>query len=67
MILNGMGGRRYSEQHAVNSARLMNAAQPEHLSTLVVSFPAGDERYRAGALRPPQACAADLPPQPARE
>ena len=48
MILNGMGGKRYSEQHAVNSARLMNAAQPEYLSTLVVSFPAGEERYRAG-------------------
>lgn len=48
MILNGMGGARYSEQHAVNSARLMNAAQPEFLSTLVVSFPAGMERYQAG-------------------
>lgn len=48
MILNGMGGRRYSEQHAVNSARLMNAAQPEFLSTLVVSFPGGLERYQAG-------------------
>jgi radical SAM superfamily enzyme YgiQ (UPF0313 family) len=48
MILNGMGGRRYSEQHAVNSARLMNEAQPEYLSTLVVSFPLGDARYRAG-------------------
>jgi len=48
MILNGLGGRRYSEQHAVNSARLMSAAQPEYLSTLVVSFPLGEERYRAG-------------------
>jgi radical SAM superfamily enzyme YgiQ (UPF0313 family) len=48
MILNGMGGSRYSEQHAVNSARLMNAAQPEFLSTLVVSFPMGEERYREG-------------------
>ena len=48
MILNGMGGRRYSEQHAVNSARLMNEAQPEFLSTLVVSFPAGTERYQEG-------------------
>lgn len=48
MILNGMGGRKYSEQHAVNSARLMNAAQPEYLSTLVVSFPAGVERYQQG-------------------
>jgi radical SAM superfamily enzyme YgiQ (UPF0313 family) len=48
MILNGMGGKRYSEQHAVNSARLMSAAQPEYLSTLVVSFPAGVERYQEG-------------------
>jgi len=48
MILNGMGGRKYSGQHAVNSARLMNAAQPEYLSTLVVSFPAGVERYQRG-------------------
>ena len=48
MILNGMGGRRYSKQHAVNSARLMNEAQPEYLSTLVVSFPGGMERYQQG-------------------
>ena len=48
MILNGMGGKLYSEQHAVNSARLMSAAQPEYLSTLVVSFPTGVERYQQG-------------------
>lgn len=48
MILNGMGGSRYSEQHAVNSARLMNAAQPDYLSTLVISFPLGTQRYEAG-------------------
>jgi radical SAM superfamily enzyme YgiQ (UPF0313 family) len=48
MILNGMGGKKYSEQHAVNSARLMNAAQPEYLATLVVSFPTGMERYQQG-------------------
>ena len=48
MILNGMGGKKFSEQHAVNSARLMNETQPEFLSTLVVSFPVGDERFRAG-------------------
>ena len=48
MILNGMGGKRYSEQHAVNSARLMSAAQPEYLATLVVSFPTGVERYQQG-------------------
>jgi radical SAM superfamily enzyme YgiQ (UPF0313 family) len=48
MILNGMGGKRYSEQHAVNSALLMNEAQPEYLSTLVVSFPTGVDRYQTG-------------------
>jgi radical SAM superfamily enzyme YgiQ (UPF0313 family) len=48
MILNGMGGKHYSKQHAVNSARLMNEAQPEYLSTLVVSFPTGTERYQQG-------------------
>ena len=48
MILNGMGGQRYSEQHARNSARLMNAAQPEYLATLVVSFPMGMERFKTG-------------------
>jgi radical SAM superfamily enzyme YgiQ (UPF0313 family) len=48
MILNGLGGQRLSEQHADNSARLMNAAQPEFLSTLVVSFPTGEARFREG-------------------
>ena len=48
MILNGMGGRAHSAQHAVNSARLMNESQPEYLATLVVSFPLGEKRYRDG-------------------
>ena len=48
MILNGMGGQQFSEQHALNSARLMNAAQPEYLATLVVSFPRGMARVQAG-------------------
>jgi radical SAM superfamily enzyme YgiQ (UPF0313 family) len=48
MILNGLGGSALSEQHADNSARLMNAAQPEFLSTLVVSFPMGEQRFREG-------------------
>jgi radical SAM superfamily enzyme YgiQ (UPF0313 family) len=46
MILNGLGGKALSERHADNSARLMNAAQPEFLSTLVVSFPQGEARFR---------------------
>jgi radical SAM superfamily enzyme YgiQ (UPF0313 family) len=48
MILNGMGGQQLSEQHAINSARLMNAAQPDYLATLVVSFPLGMTRVAAG-------------------
>lgn len=47
MILNGLGGKALSEQHARNSALLMNDTQPEFLSTLVVSFPQGMERYKA--------------------
>ncbi|MFW5815619.1 MAG: radical SAM protein [Wenzhouxiangella sp.] len=48
MILNGLGGQVYSDQHARNSARLANATQPEFLATLVVSFPMGEARFRAG-------------------
>lgn len=48
MILNGLGGQQLSDQHADNSARLANATQPEYLSTLVVSFPNGEARFRAG-------------------
>ena len=48
MILNGLGGQVYSDQHADNSARLANATQPEYLSTLVVSFPKGEARFREG-------------------
>jgi len=48
MILNGLGGRIYSRQHAENSARLANATQSEYLATLVVSFPQGEQRLRAG-------------------
>lgn len=48
MILNGMGGVAYSEQHARNSALLMNEAQPDFLSTLIVSYPLGDQRVVEG-------------------
>jgi radical SAM superfamily enzyme YgiQ (UPF0313 family) len=48
MILNGLGGKALSIQHAENSARLANATQPEYLATLVVSFPMGEARFRAG-------------------
>lgn len=48
MILNGLGGKEYSKQHAIKSAELMNKAQPEYLSTLVLEFPLGDERFKHG-------------------
>ncbi|MCD4683113.1 MAG: B12-binding domain-containing radical SAM protein [Bacteroidales bacterium] len=45
MIINGLGGKKYSKQHAINSARVVNALQPEYLSTLVLSFPFGVIQY----------------------
>jgi len=45
MILNGLGGPQLSEQHAIASAKLMNAAQPDYLSTLVVEFPNGSQDF----------------------
>lgn len=48
MLLNGLGGRLLTGQHAKNSARLANATQPEFLATLVVSFPQGEQRFRQG-------------------
>ncbi|GIU15763.1 radical SAM protein [Shewanella sp. MBTL60-007] len=59
MILNGLGGVELSKQHAKNSAKLMNAAQPEYLSTLVVTLPLGtqrmDEAFDGGFQLPDQA------------
>lgn len=46
MILNGLGGKQYSKQHALNSARLINEIQPEYLSTLVLSYPYGLEHFK---------------------
>ncbi|QQX80671.1 radical SAM protein [Shewanella sp. KX20019] len=47
MILNGLGGVSLSVQHAQQSAKLMNEAQPDFLSTLVVTLPLGTERMDA--------------------
>ncbi len=46
MILNGLGGKIYSEQHAIRSAELLNAVQPDLLALLVVSFPYGFEHFQ---------------------
>lgn len=48
MILNGLGGPAYSRQHAISSAKLMNLAQPDYLSTLVLEFPLGSQRFEEG-------------------
>lgn len=45
MILNGLGGKIYSQQHAINSAKLINEIQPEFLSTLVLSYPYGEKHF----------------------
>ena len=37
MIINGVAGKAFSEQHAINSAKLINATQPKYLSTLVLT------------------------------
>jgi radical SAM superfamily enzyme YgiQ (UPF0313 family) len=48
MIINGVGGKHFSEQHALNSAKLANETQPEYLSSLVINHPHGEERFRDG-------------------
>ncbi len=46
MILNGLGGKKLSEQHAKNSALLCNEIKPEFLSTLVLSYPYGKDHFK---------------------
>jgi len=45
MIINGMGGTKYSKQHAIDSARLINEVQPEYLATLVLFFHQGEADF----------------------
>ena len=46
MILNGLGGRQYTINHAINSAELLNRIQPDLLALLVISFPYGYEHFQ---------------------
>jgi radical SAM superfamily enzyme YgiQ (UPF0313 family) len=46
MVLTGLGGKNYSQQHALRSAQLLNETQPDYASTLVLSFPFGVEKYK---------------------
>jgi radical SAM superfamily enzyme YgiQ (UPF0313 family) len=46
MVLNGLGGKTYSEQHAMNTAKLINQTSPKFLSSLTLSFPFGQDHYK---------------------
>jgi len=46
MILNGLGGKKYSQQHALNSAKIINAVNPKFLSTLTLSLPYGQDHFQ---------------------
>jgi len=46
MIINGLGGKNYSKQHALQSAEIINQVQPKFLSTLTLSTPFGLEHFQ---------------------
>jgi len=46
MIINGLGGKNYSRQHALKSAEIINRVQPRFLSTLTLSTPFGLEHFK---------------------
>jgi len=48
MIVNGLAGLKYSRQHALHSALLLNKVQPLFFSTLVLTLPYGIDKYRRG-------------------
>ena len=46
MIINGVGGKNFTEQHAINSAKVLNATQPKFASTLVLTAHKGLAHYQ---------------------
>lgn len=46
MIINGVGGLNFTKQHAINSAKVLNATQPKFASTLVLTPHKGLEHYQ---------------------
>lgn len=46
MIINGLGGKEYSKQHAIKSAHIINKVNPKFLSTLTLSMPYGQEHFK---------------------
>ncbi|MBF0106800.1 MAG: radical SAM protein [Deltaproteobacteria bacterium] len=41
----GIAGLKYSNEHAINTAKLLSDANPEYISYLMVMFPLGDGRF----------------------
>lgn len=50
MIINGVGGKILSRQHAISSAKVLNATQPKFASTLVLTAHKGLEHYKSRYL-----------------
>jgi len=50
MIINGVGGKQFTHQHAINSAKVLNATQPKYASTLVLTAHKGLEHYQSRFL-----------------
>jgi len=46
MLINGVGGKSLSKQHAINSAKVLNATQPKYASTLVLTAHKGMSHYK---------------------
>ena len=46
MIINGVGGKKLTEQHAIHSAKVLNATQPKYASTLVLTPHKGLTHYK---------------------
>jgi len=46
MIINGVGGTILTEQHAINSAKVLNLTQPKFASTLVLTAHKGLSHYK---------------------
>jgi radical SAM superfamily enzyme YgiQ (UPF0313 family) len=46
MIINGLGGKKHSQKHALYSAEIINAINPKFLSTLTLSLPYGLDHFQ---------------------
>ncbi|MCK5169844.1 MAG: radical SAM protein [Bacteroidales bacterium] len=46
MIINGLGGKKYTKQHALKSAEIINKINPKFLSTLTLSLPYGLDHFQ---------------------